>query len=197
MHVSKFICDGLSDREIVRKSLEAMDYFVCLYERYENRLLRYIRRVTHTTEEEAADILQESFIKIWKNLNAFDQGLSLSSWVYRIVHNEAVSFLRRKRSFGKDQNAEWDERLFMRYADEASELKAEELEYRDQLTWQLLERLPKPYREVLLLKYLEDMSYEEISDILKIPEGTVAIRINRAKKQFRKLAESDLSHKIV
>ncbi len=189
MLTPKHICDGLSDLEILRKSLEAVDYFSCLYERYEARLLRYIKRVAFTNDEEAADVLQDSFIKVWKNLNGFDQSLKLSSWIYRIVHNEAISFLRRKKSYGKDQQVPLDEQIFSAVPDDTAPEEAEELENRDKLTHQVLAQLPDLYREVLVLKFLENMGYEEISDILKIPEGTVATRINRAKKAFRKIAE--------
>ena len=189
MLTPKFICDGLSDLEIIRKSLEVVDYFSCLYERYEEKLMRYIKRVAFATDEEAADVLQESFIKIWKNLNAVDQSLKLSSWIYRIVHNEAISFLRQKKSFGKNHKIPWDDTRYADLPDDTLPEEAEELEYRDKLTHRILAQLPEQYKEVLILKFLENMSYEEISDILKIPEGTVAIRINRAKKIFRKHAE--------
>lgn len=188
MLIPKHICDGLNDLEIIRRSLETVDYFSCLYERYEEKLLRYIKRISFTTDDEAADILQEAFIKIWKNLNAFDQSLKLSSWIYRIVHNEAISFLRQKKSFGKDHTAPWNDDLYVNLPDETDGETAVELEYRDKLTHRILARLPRPYQEILILRFLENMSYEEISDILKIPEGTVAIRLNRAKKIFREYA---------
>ena len=188
MLVSKAICGELSDREIILKSLEVTDFFSCLYERYESQLLRYIKRVAFTTDEEAADILQEAFIKIWRNLHAIDQSLKLSSWLYRIVHNEAVSFLRKKRSFGKDRRVAWDEQRFADIPDDTVPGAAEELENRAQLTYRTLMQLPELYKEVLILKFMENMSYEEISDILKIPEGTVATRISRAKKAFQKIA---------
>lgn len=110
-------------------------------------------------------------------------------WIYRIVHNEAISFLRRKKSYGKDQQVPLDEQIFSAVPDDTAPEEAEELENRDKLTHQVLAQLPDLYREVLVLKFLENMGYEEISDILKIPEGTVATRINRAKKAFRKIAE--------
>lgn len=188
MLIPKHICDGLNDLEIIRRSLATVDYFSCLYERYEEKLMRYIKRVAFATDEEAADILQEAFIKIWKNLNAFDQSLKLSSWIYRIVHNEAISFLRQKKSYGKDHTAPWNDDLYAKLPDETDQGTAEEMEYRDQLTHRILTQLPRQYQEVLILRFLENMSYEEISDILKIPEGTVAIRLNRAKKIFREYA---------
>ena len=179
-------CKDLNDNELVAKSLDNLDYFSCLYQRYEPELLRYTRRITGVDEEEAQDILQEAFIKIWRKLNEFDNDLKLSSWVYRIVHNEAVSFIRSKKSYGKDKKSDVDNLLEDIPDDSGQEPDVEELAL---LTHDILDRLPMKYREVLVLKYFGKKSYEEISDILKIPEGTVAIRINRAKKIFRDLAD--------
>jgi len=179
-------CKDLNDNELVIRSLENLDYFSCLFLRYEPELLRYIQRISGIDAEESQDILQESFIKIWRNLNEFDKSLKLSSWIYRIVHNETVSFIRKKKSFGKDNilNVELY-RNILREDDEPADDKEERINN----TVGVLDHLPFKYKEVLILKFLERKSYEEISDILKIPEGTVAIRINRAKKVFRKLAE--------
>lgn len=189
MHLSEQICGQLSDRELVEKSLEQADYFSCLYERYEERLLRYIKRMGLLTDEEAEDALQEAFLKIWKNLNAFDPSLKLSSWLYRIVHNQAISCLRKKRSFGKGQKDDFDDQRYANVADEEPGSSPDELEESDRHIHQVLDELPLKYKEVLVLKFLENMSYEDISDVLKIPEGTVATRINRAKKAFRKIGE--------
>ena len=188
MHITKKKCLELSDLEIIQKSLEQVDFFSCLYERYEERLLRYVKRIGGINEEEAEDILQESFIKIWKNLHAFDQSLKLSSWLYRIVHNQAISCIRKKKSYGKDKKESLDEKRYVNLPDDPEE-DPEILEEQDQLVHQILDQLPLSYKEVIVLKFLENMSYEEISDVLKIPEGTVATRINRGKKAFRKLSD--------
>jgi RNA polymerase sigma-70 factor (ECF subfamily) len=190
MIIPKEICDGLSDLEIIRKSLEEVDYFSCLYERYEARMLRYIRHLTSLPGEEVEDVLQEAFIKVWINLNAFDQSLKLSTWLYRIVHNHTISYMRKKKSYGKDRKVRWNEALFAKMPDEAAAEWEEKTPDEDQLIRGLLDQLPLPYRQVLTLKFLEDMSYAEISDVLQIPEGTVATRINRAKKAFAKLSAS-------
>ncbi|MBK7335347.1 MAG: sigma-70 family RNA polymerase sigma factor [Saprospirales bacterium] len=189
MHVTKEICRQLSDLELVRKSLEEVAYFSCLFERYEEQLLRYIKRMGLVSEEEAEDVLQEAFINIWKNLNAFDQSLKLSSWLYRVVHNQAISCMRKKKSFGKDQKTTLHEKHLPEIPDDPQLAAFEALEDQDRRTHWILEQLPLPYKEVMVLKFLEDMSYEEISDVLKIPEGTVATRINRAKKAFRAISE--------
>ena len=163
-----------------------MNYFLCLYERYEDRLLRYIQSITRVSHEQAQDILQEAFIKIWQNLHGFDPKLKLSSWIYRIVHNETISNWRKRNSYGKDQKVVLSENL-------RSELEEEfyaalEINKKEIRVHKILDLLPITYRTILLLKYFEGMTYQEISDVLRIPEGTVAVQLNRAKKRFSKLA---------
>jgi RNA polymerase sigma-70 factor (ECF subfamily) len=186
MGENKEICKGLSDNEIISKSREDIKYFACLYDRYDQRLIRYILKISQASYEEASDVLQESFIKIWINLNEFDNNLKLSSWIYRIVHNETVSFCRKKKSYGKNNTVIIDDHIIVAYDNVLIDDFDEESNY--PITDNILNNLPLKYKEVLVLKFLEKMSYEEISDVLKIPEGTVATRINRAKKMFKKLA---------
>jgi RNA polymerase sigma-70 factor, ECF subfamily len=189
MQGQKKICSELSDNEIIVKSRKDMNYFACLYERYEQRLMRYISKISLADYSEAKDILQESFIKAWINLNEFDTDLKLSSWLYRIVHNETISFCRKKKSFGKNNNVPVNENIVSDYEPEIIENSTKEENF--QLTDKVLNKLPLKYKEVLVLKFLEQMSYEEISDVLKIPEGTVAVRINRAKKMFKTIADKE------
>jgi RNA polymerase sigma-70 factor, ECF subfamily len=147
--------------------------------------LRYILRMTDLDGDEAQDVLQEAFIKIWRNLNEFDSRMKLSSWLYRIVHNETISHIRKKKSFGKDKTR--DAELYRNILTDEQDLPAEK-EEKLFLIPLILDRMSMKYKEILILKFLEMKSYEEISDILKIPEGTVAIRINRAKQQFRDIS---------
>jgi len=185
MPYGKSACEQLSDLQIIQYSLIELDYFSCLYDRYEQRLLAYIKRTLSVHSEEAEDILQEAFIKIWRNLNEFDQQFNVSSWIYRIVHNEAISYARKKRSFGKN-NIVGNETVILQIpADDADQSLAETEAV--QILQQHLNQLPQQYRSVLLLRYMESMSYEAISDVLKLPEGTVATQLNRAKSALAKL----------
>ncbi len=188
-------CKVLSDKDIIAKSLEDVDYFACLVLKYEVRLLTYIKKISQSNHDEAEDILQEAFIKIWKNLNGYDPRLTLESWIFRIVHNETISFWRKKTSFSKDNIVRLDdERLHtLMTTEDIDEMKGESL---FGIIEEVLPLLKQEYREVLVLKYLEDKSYIEISDILKIPEGTVATRINSAKKSFKELASGKFDHSI-
>lgn len=180
-------CAGLTDQEVIRLSLADMEYFACLVLKYEVRLIQYIKKISQSNQEEAEDILQDAFIKVWKNLNGFDPRLTLESWIFRIVHNETISFWRKKTSYSKNNVVQLDdERLnTLSVTDDLDELDNEKL---FNTIDEILPLLKQEYREVLVLKYLENKSYEEISDILKIPEGTVATRLSRAKKSFIKLA---------
>lgn len=180
-------CAGLTDQEVIRLSLADMEFFACLVLKYEVRLIQYIKKISQSNQEEAEDILQDAFIKVWKNLNGFDPRLTLESWIFRIVHNETISFWRKKTSYSKNNVVQLDdERLnTLSVTDDLDELDNEKL---FNTIDEILPLLKQEYREVLVLKYLENKSYEEISDILKIPEGTVATRLSRAKKSFIKLA---------
>lgn len=190
MFISNEKCNKLSDLEIVRMALSDVDYFACLYDRYESRLLRYINTLVSVSHEDAADILQDSFIKVWRNLNAFDTDMKVSSWVYRIVHNETISFGRKRKSYGKDRQVDLADDVIEEISNDTEELNEDDKDLADKLTHELLEQLPFKYKTVLILKFIEGMRYEDISDILKIPEGTVAIQISRAKKMFSALASA-------
>lgn len=188
MLITREICDQLSDTEIVSNSLMNIDYFSCLYGRYEMKLLRYVQRIAQFDPEEAQDIIQDAFVKIWRNLNDYNPDLKLSSWIYRVVHNETISVWRKKRSFGKDQKVDIHHQNIQDFPDLSSGIIQEESN-QEGLIHQVLEQIPLKYKTILVLKFLEGMSYEEISDVLKIPEGTVATRINRAKKAFKQMAQ--------
>ena len=181
-----------TDAELVVLTLENEDNFLYLIDRYEKKLLRYIIRMTALPYEDAEDILQEVFLKIYKNLNDFDLGLSFSSWAYRITHNEAINHakkIRRHQTVALETDDDDAVSLI-------NILRSDEDVHNDFVVKELgknvrtiLFALPEKYREVLVLRYLEDKDYNEISDILKKPMGTVATLINRAKAQFEMMAK--------
>ena len=90
-------CEQMTDEALVKHSLQDENAFYFLMKRYEPVLLRYIHRMTQVSHEEAEDLLQEIFIKIYRNLNGFDTNLKFSTWVYRIPHNEIISQYRKKK----------------------------------------------------------------------------------------------------
>jgi len=188
MHISKNDCQKLSDEELVKMSLQDVEYFACLFERYEKKLVRYILRISSFSKEEANDVLQEAFLKIWKNLNKFDSSLKFSSWAYRITHNTIMSEWKKSKSHGKDRQIEIDDELFQNLPSKIDLTEEFQRGNNKKEIRKILNSLSKKYSEVLVLKFLEEKSYDEISDILKKPSGTIATLIHRAKKEFRKEA---------
>jgi len=182
-------CGSKSDEELVSLSLKNQDFFYYLLNRYENKLLRYLSRTFLFQKDDAKDVLQETFLKIYKNLNGFDRNLKFSSWAYRIAHNEGVSFLRKRGS--KTFNSLKEDDLAKISSDLDLENETDK-KYSAKRVREIISQLDEKYREVLVLKFLEDKSYEEISDIIKKPIGTVATLISRAKKQFKKISPSEL-----
>ena len=182
-------CEDMSDKELVKRSLQDVDYFACIYERYEQKLIWYILRISSFSLEEAEDVLQEAFIKAWKNLNEFDENLKFSSWIYRIVHNTTITEWKKSRSYGKDKRQELDEEIFQNLPSSLDIEKEANQRFDKKNIQKVLRLMPENYREILVLKFLEEKNYKEISDILKKPNGTIATLINRAKKSFYETAK--------
>ncbi|MFZ2189437.1 MAG: RNA polymerase sigma factor [Candidatus Magasanikiibacteriota bacterium] len=177
-------CEGKTDEELVPLVLENQSYFLCLMEKYESKLLRYIMRISGVRYEDAEDILQEVFIKVYENLYGFDSDLKFSSWIYRIAHNHVISEFRKKRNRMEiilSEEEDWHN--FVSDLNIAHEVDAK---LSQEVINKVLNNLDIKYREVLFLKFLEERDYKEISDILKKPMGTVATLINRAKEKFKK-----------
>ena len=178
-----------TDVEIVAATLQDTQAFAVLVLRYEAKLLRYIRRIGIRNVEDSEDVLQEIFIKVYKNLNAFDTSMSFSSWIYRIAHNEAVSFYRR-RSVRAEGHQLPDSEDILTWLPEESATTPERLfdaSLGIQAVAVALRALDAKYRDAIILRYFEQKEYDEISDILKIPIGTVGTIIHRGKKQLAEI----------
>lgn len=176
-----------SDKELVSRSLMERAFFGEIVERYEARLNRYIARLGVVDPDDRDDVLQNVFIKVYKNLNNFDQSLSFSAWIYRIAHNEAISWYRRRKARPEGYLVADADMITSLLADDSRESPDERFdrEIDSKIMLRELERLDDKYLEVLILRYFEHLEYEEISDVLKIPVGTVGTLVHRAKKQLK------------
>ncbi len=182
-------CSDKKDEELVALTLKNQDFFACLVERYEPKLMRYIRRISASTQEDAEDLLQEIFVKVYRNLNDFDPDLKFSSWIYRIAHNQVISQWRKSKSRPQVVKFEADEDFLKFIAAEGDLARDTERKFAAEDVRKMLENLDDKYKEVLVLKFLEGKDYQEISDILEKPLGTVSTLINRAKKQYAIIAK--------
>lgn len=170
----------LTDEKVVEytrnKDKEA---YAEIIKRYQDRLMRYANYLL-SDNEKAADVVQESFIKAYVNLQSFDSKKKFSSWIYRIVHNQAINLINKYKK----------EAPLLKNIDFDSGVNIEE-EYTKKETAKMirecLNKMPVLYKEPLSLHFLEDKPYNEISDILRIPIGTVGTRINRAKTLMKKI----------
>jgi RNA polymerase sigma-70 factor (ECF subfamily) len=168
---------------VVRIRSKDPERYADLVKRYQDKLMRYACYLTKD-EQVALDVVQESFIKAYVNLNGFDVRRKFSSWIYRIVHNEAMSAVRKNRK----------EVQFQSEPDVDSGVDLEHDYSKKEIAQQVrecLDGIPVEYSEPLILYYLEDKSYEEISDILRVPMGTVATRLNRGKARMKILCRKN------
>jgi RNA polymerase sigma-70 factor (ECF subfamily) len=181
-----------SDEEIVRMTLKDPNQYGLLVERYEAKLKRYITRLGVRVPDDQLDVLQEIFIKAYRNLNSFDSSFSFSSWIYRIAHNEAVSWFRKKNVRPEGHLVgDSDELLsFLSAKDDSVDVNFDKGVNAEELT-RALELIDDKYREPIILRFFEHKEYDEISDILQIPMGSVGTLLHRGKKQLAGVLNKD------
>ncbi|MBL7150639.1 sigma-70 family RNA polymerase sigma factor [Candidatus Microgenomates bacterium] len=171
-----------TDEEVVELTrTKDKEAYVEIIRRFQDKLMRYAGYILND-EDKATDVVQESFIKAYINLNSFNSKKKFSSWIYRIVHNQAINLIAKyKRELPLFNDIDFD-----------SGVDIEEEYARGEITKRVrecLNEMPIIYKEPLSLYFLEDKSYNEISDILRIPIGTVGTRINRAKILMKKICQ--------
>jgi len=181
-------CNQFSDLELIKKTLEDKEFFTCIVERYEKPLARFIKRISGSGKEEVEDLLQEIFIKVYVNLNDFDENLKFSSWIYRIAHNTAVSHWRKRKVRPEITDLDFEEHTKNLASEFDLGEKIDSKLLRQEIR-KVMAKMNVRYREILILRFFEEKDYREISDILRKPIGTVATMINRAKKEFKKKME--------
>lgn len=174
-----------TDEELVRLSLSNKEQFGLLVERYAPKLRAYIGRISSLHNEDTEDILQETFVRVYQNLNDFDASLKFSSWIYRIAHNQTMTFFRKRRARPEGHSALLGDTELAMLASESDVLKESAQSYDAEKLQEVLRKLPQEQYEILVLRFFEHKSYDEISDILSLAPGTVATRINRAKARVR------------
>src|SRR5262245_58993184 len=180
------------DWPLVRRAVDQKDpgAFDLLVERYQDRIYGVIARLVPDAEL-ARDLAQESFLKAFKGLAGFTGGSSFYTWLYRIARNVVTSHQRYESARPKvseSLDSEAGERPALRLVAPSSGpdpvQTAVEAE-RKKFLLQALASLPPEFREIIVLRDFEDRSYEEIADLLEIPDGTVRSRLHRARMELR------------
>ncbi|MDP4086115.1 MAG: RNA polymerase sigma factor SigW [Bacillota bacterium] len=180
--------------EIIKKRIRQVqkgnvNAFGEVVEIYKNKVYLLCYRMLGNSHE-AEDIAQEAFIRAFVNIKSYKQEFKFSTWLFRIATNLCIDRLRKKKpDFYLDAEVEGTEGLTM-YSQVPSntqlpENELESLELQDTVQKGIL-NLPEKYRTVIILKYIEDLSLNEISEILDMPLGTVKTRIHRGREALRK-----------
>lgn len=150
--------------------------------RYEKRLRGFIYKIIGRNAE-VDDLVEESLIAAYQNLQGFDDRQKFSSWILRIAHNKTVDYIKKKKP------KLWDEDKITNYELRiTNENILEDLEIKNEKKHELQKAIAKlelKYREVIVLYFFEEKSYEEISDILKITTSNVGVMLKRAKEKLK------------
>lgn len=175
----------MSDQEIVKaiqNGENADRCFALLLDKYQERMYWHIRRFVNR-HEDADDILQNSFIKVWKGLQHFRSDSAVYTWIYRIATNEALSFLRQqKRNPSVPMGMEEDENDPL-----TDRLSGEDSPDGDLIQRKLqaaIESLPEKQKAVFMLRYYEEMKYEDMSEVLETSVGALKASYHHAAKKI-------------
>ena len=182
---------SLEERMIIELCLAGQPHlFRRLVERHQRGILALAYRMLGNAAE-ADEIAQQSFVDAFSALRGFNPEYRFSSWLYRITINNCKDFLKSKKrteqALGEDV-AQGQAAFTARLPDPESALETRQSEA---ALHRALAALPVKYRSVLVLKDMEDLSYEEIRQILKLPITTLKIRVVRARKRLKELLESE------
>ncbi len=181
--------DALVNKRIQEVLKGDQNAFAEIVELYQDKLYRVCYRMLGN-KHEAEDIAQEAFVRAFVNIHTFDTNRKFSTWLYRIGTNLCIDRIRKKKpDYFLDAEVAGTEGLNM-YSQIASteEIPEEEvlkMEMQERVQYEI-SRLPDKYRAVIVLKYMEDLPLQEISDILDMPLGTVKTRIHRGREALRK-----------
>lgn len=181
--------DQLDDRSLVGRILGGeRDLFTTLVARYEKRIINYVYRITHRYEE-AHDLAQEIFVKVYLALDRYDPKYQFSTWLFRIAQNSAIDALRKKSiaevPLGRpaDDEPSPKEREFA--DDGVSPYRALKNKQLSAAIDDAVGKLPADYRELIQLRHFAELSYEEIASMKKLPLGTVKNKLFRARNLLK------------
>jgi len=181
--------DALINKRIKEVLKGDQNAFAEIVELYQDKLYRICYRMLGN-KHEAEDIAQEAFVRAFINIHTFDTNRKFSTWLYRIGTNLCIDRIRKKKpDYYLDAEVAGTEGLNM-YSqisskEELPEQEVLKMEMQDRVQYEI-SRLPDKYRAVIVLKYMEDLPLQEISDILEMPLGTVKTRIHRGREALRK-----------
>lgn len=182
------------DRRLIAECLGGRrESFGELVSRYQSRLYNAALRLADTPED-AADVVQDTFLNAFQSLRSFKGDAEFFTWLYRIAFNNAISLKRKKKpTLSLDAGSDGEQsREAREVADRSDYVKtgaALERTEEEALLHAALARLSSEHRDVLVMKDIDGLKYEEIAEVLRVPIGTIRSRLHRARLELRELLE--------
>ena len=191
MATKRTISEGaaIPDIDLIAASLDGVeDSFEALVQRYQRPIVGYVYRMLNDYDA-ALDVSQEVFIKVYNSLSRYSSDYKFSTWLYRIAHNAAIDHIRRHSKKEQSLETESNEGTYQLQLESprpTPEDDREKSEWRTEIE-AVVRCLPAVYRELIVLRHGEDLSYGEIAEITELPLGTVKNRLFRAREMMREM----------
>jgi RNA polymerase sigma-70 factor (ECF subfamily) len=180
---------SLTDGELIQTAIRGReDGFEELVRRYQRPITGYVYRMLNNYDA-SLDVTQEVFIKVYNSLERYSSEYKFSTWLYRIAHNAAIDHMRRNSVSQQSieaENADGSYQLQIESSQPNPEQQRERSEWRREIET-VVKCLPQVYRELILLRHSQDLSYDEIAEITNLPLGTVKNRLFRAREMMREI----------
>ena len=180
---------AFTDGELIEKSIVGReDSFEELVRRYQRPITNYVFRMLGNYDA-ALDVTQEVFIKVYNSMARYSAEYKFSTWLYKIAHNASIDYLRRNHNNVQSLEAESEDGTYqVQYESKhlSPEQERERSEWREEIAT-VVKRLPSGYRELILLRHTQDLSYDEIAEVTNLPLGTVKNRLCRAREMMREI----------
>jgi len=165
-----------------------------LVDLYKDKIFHLAYRMTGSRQE-AEDIVQETFMRVYANLDKYDSRWKFSTWIFRIGNNLCIDRLRKRRPTwsldAENPDADGGDGYAMLPTNDASPEDRMVLSEMQKNIRDAIAQLPDKYRSVVVLRYLQDLSLNEIADILELPVSTVKTRLHRGRESLRRKLEHD------
>ncbi|KAB2955592.1 MAG: sigma-70 family RNA polymerase sigma factor [Thermoanaerobaculia bacterium] len=183
------------DEELVRAVLAGdPERFGDIVERYQSRLVNYLNRLVRDPEE-AQDLAQEVFVRVYQALDRFDPQYRFSTWLFRVAQNAAIDVIRKRRFrlvplTRQDEDGEGTHELELADGGPSAQDRMEGAQS-DARVREAIDRLPDEYRELIRLRHYGELAYDEIAESRGMPLGTVKNKLFRARQMLRGLLEAE------
>ncbi len=176
--------------QIINGNANAYEFLVCKYQRL---VFSIALKMIGSNQVEAEDIAQDTFIKVYKNIKRFRGESKLSTWIASIAWKTSVDYVRKKKRTKIDFTDSLE--MFDFLSVDGIDIKTTLNEIQE-LVQHTIEKLPPQYKTMMCLYYIEEFSYPEIEKITNVPLGTIKSYLNRARKVFRVLVESEYGNNV-